>query len=379
VWRTLRRSDGLPADAVTAVAADLAGGIWFATDAGVAYRTAEGGWASLDFQRPLGLEDGVVTRIGIDTQGRPWFVAPAGVSALLAGGPATGRPKIAVARQPAAPTPANVMTPAPRKSATSAALLIEPLTGVVVDAPFIMLGSIPISRSTFSIIFFTVFTLAVIGAFLLLLRILLQLRKRGANAAKPADRATSLASAPANREEEILLPARLNDDESLAPEIAAALAELDRYADGTAHRISLRSDEMSPVPTQEQEMQDSLQGPGEEMPVGAPAVAPPIALDAYTQEATVEDIPALMEQGRDFAHAGRKPAAYDYFSTVTRLAPDHLEAWMWKGATAAHPQEAVRCLQKAVELAPDNERARAGLNWALSRLAASEAPAAEES
>ncbi len=381
-WRTLHQADGLPADAVTAVAADWAGGVWLATDAGVAYRTPDDAWATLEFQRPLGIDDGPITRIGIDAQGRPWFIAPTGVSVLMAGGPAAGRPTVPPQSKAVSPTPTRVAAAlATRKPAPTALLLLDPLPRSTLEAPFVMLGAMPISRTAFFIIFFALFTLAVIGAFLMLLRILLRLRRNGKPASpKPAEAATLIASADhVGQDDEILLPTRLSTDEPLAPEVAAALAELDRYANGATSPMALHS--TAPAPAQEDTAASTAEADqrvSEPQPASPPPAEATGAPEAPTLPMTAADIPALFAEGQSQARAGNHAAAYDLFSAITRLAPDDVDAWMWKGATALHPQEAVRCLQRAVELAPDNERARAGLNWALGSLAAGEAPAGEK-
>lgn len=160
-----------------------------------------------------------------------------------------------------------------------------------------------------------------------------------------------------------LVPATLTEEhEPLPAEVEEALAELDRY--------------VSPMPPEPRQ-------PLEQIPLSASNErSTPVsweeaeirrkALESWMRRATPEDAEDLMREGIRLAKAGETAQAYDIFSTVTRLVPDHVEAWLWKGGTALHPQESVRCLQRALELDPDNPRARQGLAWALARLQASE-------
>jgi tetratricopeptide (TPR) repeat protein len=160
-----------------------------------------------------------------------------------------------------------------------------------------------------------------------------------------------------------LVPATLADEQEPMPaEVEEALAELDRY--------------VSPIPPEPRQPMtpaqranpedDVITTTWEDMEIRRKA------LESWMRRATPEDAEDLMREGIRLAKAGETAQAYDIFSTVTRLVPDYVEAWLWKGGTALHPQESVRCLQRALELDPDNPRARQGLAWALARLQASE-------
>ncbi len=144
-------------------------------------------------------------------------------------------------------------------------------------------------------------------------------------------------------------------------EVAEALAELDRYVSP-----------LPPEPRQPLSVPTSGGSGNEQPPAWEDTEMRRKALESWLRRATPEDAEDLMREGIRLAKAGEKAQAYDIFAAITRLIPDHVEAWLWKGGTALHPQESVRCLQRALELDPDNPRARQGLAWALARLQASE-------
>ncbi|MGC8825869.1 MAG: tetratricopeptide repeat protein [Anaerolineae bacterium] len=160
-----------------------------------------------------------------------------------------------------------------------------------------------------------------------------------------------------------LVPATLADEQEPMPaEVEEALAELDRYVSPIPPEPR---QPMAPAPKANPE-DDAAAVVWEDMEIRRKA------LESWMRRATPEDAEDLMREGIRLAKAGETAQAYDIFSTVTRLVPDYVEAWLWKGGTALHPQESVRCLQRALELDPDNPRARQGLAWALARLQASE-------
>jgi len=80
----------------------------------------------------------------------------------------------------------------------------------------------------------------------------------------------------------------------------------------------------------------------------------------------------LVKQGIAAAQAGRRAEALRLFRQALALDPNNFEAWLWRGGLAADPSEALSCLQRAVALQPQDERARQGLAWAQQRLAADE-------
>jgi lipoprotein-anchoring transpeptidase ErfK/SrfK len=72
--------------------------------------------------------------------------------------------------------------------------------------------------------------------------------------------------------------------------------------------------------------------------------------------------------GIDAARAGRNDQAQIYLSAVLEQEPDNIPALFWSAFVAPMPQESVNLLQRVLTLDPNNERAKAGLNWARQRL-----------
>ena len=80
----------------------------------------------------------------------------------------------------------------------------------------------------------------------------------------------------------------------------------------------------------------------------------------------------LVKQGIAAAQSGRRAEALRLFRQALALDPNNFEAWLWRGGLAADPSEALACLQRAVALQPQDERACQGLAWAQQHLAADE-------
>jgi tetratricopeptide (TPR) repeat protein len=74
-----------------------------------------------------------------------------------------------------------------------------------------------------------------------------------------------------------------------------------------------------------------------------------------------------MRRGISLARNGDRVGAEVMFDAVLLQKPDHEEALVWKAAVVNDPDEAVRCLEKALRLNPNNQRARVGLEWAYKR------------
>ncbi len=73
------------------------------------------------------------------------------------------------------------------------------------------------------------------------------------------------------------------------------------------------------------------------------------------------------------AQAGRHLEARRCLATVLAQAPDNIPALFWLAYASDSPQESLRLLNRVLVLAPNNERAKAGLRWAQGRLDAAEA------
>jgi hypothetical protein len=75
-----------------------------------------------------------------------------------------------------------------------------------------------------------------------------------------------------------------------------------------------------------------------------------------------------LRRGISLARTGDRVGAEVMFDAVLLRRPDHEEALVWKAAVVSDPAVAVHCLEHALRLNPDNQRARAGLEWAYKRL-----------
>ena len=235
------------------------------------------------------------------------------------------------------------------------------------------------SQTVLYIVFFILFCVSVAGAAFLLIRIIVQAR---------ADR---LPGPPRSSDS-----GKAESCQALAQDASSAVeTSLDT---GTAEAPAGRNREAPPTPEATLSGKHEPPAPGSETggtaadsgpdaterfaagTTAAPSDMPPAepTRDRENSPAGAESLHGMMQEGMRLARAGRKAEAYDAFSAVTRMAPKYVEAWLWKGAAALHPQESVRCLQQALALDPDNRRAREGLAWALARLSALEEPAEEE-
>lgn len=75
------------------------------------------------------------------------------------------------------------------------------------------------------------------------------------------------------------------------------------------------------------------------------------------------EIDRLVVQGIAAARRGHVAEALRLLDRAIRLAPDHVEALIWRGGLS-EPAQALSYLERACAIAPDNERALAGLAWA---------------
>ncbi len=67
------------------------------------------------------------------------------------------------------------------------------------------------------------------------------------------------------------------------------------------------------------------------------------------------------------ATAERRDEARALFGAILADDPDNVEALLWMGALADRPEDSLRYIGRAVQLAPQNPRARAALRWARKR------------
>jgi tetratricopeptide (TPR) repeat protein len=84
------------------------------------------------------------------------------------------------------------------------------------------------------------------------------------------------------------------------------------------------------------------------------------------KQSRAKDVASLIAVGRRLAEAGQWVFAYHLFHRATELDPSNENAWMWRAGVAHETSEAVLCLNRVLELNPQNARAKAGLAWAAS-------------
>ncbi|MEW6233481.1 MAG: tetratricopeptide repeat protein, partial [Chloroflexota bacterium] len=89
-----------------------------------------------------------------------------------------------------------------------------------------------------------------------------------------------------------------------------------------------------------------------------------------------QDVKALVALGIRLAEAGRLDLARRYFAQALALDPENEEAWLWQGGLARDPRESLRCLETALAINPQSQRAKMGIQWARARLAANHLAAA---
>ena len=71
-----------------------------------------------------------------------------------------------------------------------------------------------------------------------------------------------------------------------------------------------------------------------------------------------------LQQGITALKAGKKSEAEQILKEVARQNPQDVDAWLWLGASVSTPNETLYCLERVLELEPDNQKARAGVEWA---------------
>jgi lipoprotein-anchoring transpeptidase ErfK/SrfK len=74
-----------------------------------------------------------------------------------------------------------------------------------------------------------------------------------------------------------------------------------------------------------------------------------------------KQIAALMQRGRDSAHAGQRARARRYFTAVLEIDPSCEEAWLELADVTDDPQESMALLAQVLTLNPSNEHARQAL------------------
>ncbi|MEI7554848.1 hypothetical protein [Candidatus Chlorohelix sp.] len=83
---------------------------------------------------------------------------------------------------------------------------------------------------------------------------------------------------------------------------------------------------------------------------------------------TQAEIESRFKQGVDLAKQGNQGEAYRIFLEITKLNPTNEQALLWRAAVSVNPAETLACLELALKINPNNERAKAGLEWAMQRM-----------
>jgi Tfp pilus assembly protein PilF len=83
---------------------------------------------------------------------------------------------------------------------------------------------------------------------------------------------------------------------------------------------------------------------------------------------TIEIVPAsqALKRAKDALQRGDKQAARRWAQVTVSMVPNMEDPWLIMAAVA-NPRASVIYLERALEIAPDSERARKGLEWARGR------------
>ena len=81
-------------------------------------------------------------------------------------------------------------------------------------------------------------------------------------------------------------------------------------------------------------------------------------------------IAALMRAGIAAARSGDRALARRCFRQIVGLDPRNETAWLWLAGLSDDPRASLAYLSRALEINPENARAKAGLRWARQRLSA---------
>lgn len=68
-------------------------------------------------------------------------------------------------------------------------------------------------------------------------------------------------------------------------------------------------------------------------------------------------------QGIAALKAGRKSDAERLLKQAARQSPRDAETWLWLGAAVSSPAETLYCLERVLQLEPDNQKAQSGIRW----------------
>jgi lipoprotein-anchoring transpeptidase ErfK/SrfK len=74
-----------------------------------------------------------------------------------------------------------------------------------------------------------------------------------------------------------------------------------------------------------------------------------------------------LQKARDHLRSKNIQETFHWAKIVTEISPNLEEGWLIRAA-CSKPEDSIRCLIKALEINPDSQRARQGMDWAIKRL-----------
>ena len=89
-------------------------------------------------------------------------------------------------------------------------------------------------------------------------------------------------------------------------------------------------------------------------------------------DSTQRSITVMLEKAQSALKAGDKDAAAGWAHKILKLSPENVEANLILAATSK-PAESVRYLTKVLEVDPQNQKARRGMDWAIKQMKEEEA------
>ncbi len=84
---------------------------------------------------------------------------------------------------------------------------------------------------------------------------------------------------------------------------------------------------------------------------------------APTSPEAARQAQALCEQAQQALRADKTQTARDLFKRATELDPQNVSAWLWRGSTALNTDEALTCMERALEINPNDEAIKDARWW----------------
>ncbi|MDO9088493.1 MAG: L,D-transpeptidase [Anaerolineaceae bacterium] len=84
-------------------------------------------------------------------------------------------------------------------------------------------------------------------------------------------------------------------------------------------------------------------------------------------ENTTPSASQALQKARDHLRSKNVQETFRWAKIVTEISPELEEGWLIRAA-CSKPEDSVRCLIKALEINPNSQRARQGMDWAIKRL-----------